>query len=56
MLFIWDGNHRVLVWKNCIDRVHTEDYECHVFVDSIILEPQLYDIPSLLIAIHDINK
>jgi len=56
MFFIWDGNHRFFAWKNYINRVHTEDYERHVFVDSIILAPQLDDIPSLLTAIHDINK
>jgi hypothetical protein len=37
MFFIWDGNHRFFAWKSYIDRVHTEDYERHVFVDSIIL-------------------
>ena len=56
MFFIWDGNHIFFAWKNCIDRVHTEDYEHHVFVNCIILEPQLDDIPSLLIVMHDINK
>ena len=56
MFFVWDGNHRFLAWKNYIDRVHTEDYERHVFVDSIILAPQPDDIPSLLTAMHDINK
>ena len=56
MFFIWDGNHRFFAWKSYIDRLHTEDYERHVFVDSIILAPELDDIPSLLIAMHDINK
>jgi hypothetical protein len=39
-----------------IDRVPTEDYERHVFVDFIILAPEPDDIPNLLIAMHDINK
>jgi hypothetical protein len=56
MFFIWDGNHNFFAWKSYIDRVHTEDYECHVFVDSIILASKPHDIPSLLTAMHDINK
>ena len=56
MFFIWDDNHRFFTWKNYIDRVHIENYERYVFVDSIILVPQPDDIPSLLIAIYDINK
>ena len=56
MFFIWDGNHRFFPWKNYIDRVYTEDFERHVFVDSIILAPEPDDIPSLLTAMHDINK
>ena len=56
MFFIWDGNHRYFAWRNYIDRVYTEDYERHVFVDSIILASELDDIPSLLIIMHDINK
>ena len=43
-------------WENYIDRVHTEDFKRHVFVDSILLAPQHDDIPSLLTAMHDINK
>jgi hypothetical protein len=56
MFFIWDGNHRFFAWKSYIDRMHTEDYERHVFVNSIILAPEPDDIPSLLTAMHDINK
>ena len=56
MFFIWDGNYRFLSWKNYIDRVHTEDYEHYVLMDSIIWGPQPEDIPSLLIVIHDIDK
>ena len=56
IFFIYDGNHRFFTWKNYIDRVHTEDYEHHVFVDSIILAPEHDDILNLLTAMHDINK
>ena len=56
IFFIWDGNHIFFAWKNYIDRVYTEDFERHVFVDSIILAPEPDDIPSLLIVMHDINK
>ena len=43
-------------WKIYIDRVHTEDFEFYVFVDSILLTPKYDDISSLLTAMHDINK
>jgi hypothetical protein len=56
MFFIWDGNQRFFAWKSYIDRVHIEDYERHVFADSIILAPEPDDIPSLLTAMHEINK
>ena len=56
IFFIWDGNHRFFAWKNYIDRMHTEDFECHVFMDSILLASQHDDIPSLLTAMHNINK
>ena len=56
MLFIWDGNYNFISWKNCIDRIHTENYERRVSVDVIILEPQLDNIPNLLTAMYDINK
>ena len=48
MFFIWDGNYKFSAWKNYINRVHTEDFERHVFVDSIILALQLDDIPKLV--------
>jgi hypothetical protein len=56
MFLICDGNHIFFAWRNYIDRVYTEDYERHVFVDSIILAPEPDDISNLLTAIHDINK
>jgi len=56
MLFIWDGNSRFFAWKIYINRLHTEDYERHIFVDSIILASELDDISSLLTTVHDINK
>ena len=56
MFFIWDGNHKFFAWKNYIDRLYTDDYDLHVFVDSILLVSQPNDIPNLLTAMHDINK
>jgi hypothetical protein len=52
----WTQANAVFESKSYIDRVHTEDYEHHVFVDSIILAPDPDDIPSLSTAMHDINK
>ena len=56
MFFIWDDNHKYFTWTNYIDRIYTEDFEHHVFVESIILAPEPDDILSLLTAMHDINK
>lgn len=56
IFFVWNGFHSFFAWKNYIDRRHTEDYERHVFVNFIILVPQVHDIQILLIAMHDINK
>jgi hypothetical protein len=56
LFLIWDGNHKFFAWKSYIDRVYTEDYERHVFVDSIILVSESDVIPNLLNVMHDINK
>ena len=56
MFIIWNGNHIFFTWKNNIDHVHTKDFEHHVFVDSILLALQHDNIPSLLTAMHDIDK
>ena len=56
MFLILDGNHMIFTWRNYIDRVYTKIFECHVFVNFIILAPEPDDIPSLLTAMHDTNK
>ena len=42
-------------WKNYSDHVHTKSYECHVFMDFIILASQLDNIPSLSTNMHEIS-
>jgi hypothetical protein len=38
MFFICDGNHRFKAWTGYIDRLHREDKEWHIAVDSICLD------------------
>jgi hypothetical protein len=35
MFFVWEGNHRVTVWRHHIDKVHGEDKKWHYSVDCI---------------------
>ena len=37
-LYVWDGNHRLLVWNDHIDKVHTEDLAWHYQVILILLK------------------
>lgn len=55
MFFVWDGNHRLQAWFAYINRLHAKDFEKHVRVDSIILDPK-DDIAQLMTAMHDVNK
>lgn len=55
MFFICDGNHRYMAWTGYIDRLHREDRDWHIAVDSICLETK-GKIGLLLNAMHDINK
>ena len=54
MFFVWDGNHRLLAWRNFIDRVHGEDRDWHLSVECIVLNVG-DSTPLLLNAMHDIN-
>ena len=58
MFFVYDGNHRLLAWKECIETDHKDDalwYEKHGCPECVIL-----DITGgrgdVLNAMHDINK
>jgi hypothetical protein len=55
MFFICDGNHRFKAWTGYIDRLHREDKDCHIAVDSICLDTK-GKTGLLLNAMHDINK
>ena len=54
MFFVWDGNHRLLAWRQFIDRVHCEDRDWHLSVECIVLNVG-DSAPLLLNAMHDIN-
>jgi len=54
MFFVWDGNHRLLAWRQFIDRAHAEDPEWHLSVECILLNVG-DSTPILLNAMHDIN-
>ena len=55
MFFVWDGNHRLQAWYAYINRLHPNDFDKHVRVDTIILDPK-DDIAQLMTAMHDVNK
>jgi len=54
MFMVWDGNHRLQAWLPIIDQDHSNDICWHYSVDSIILDPK-EDVPSVLIALHEVN-
>jgi hypothetical protein len=53
--FICDGNHRFKAWTGYISRLHREDRDWHISVDSICLDTK-GKIGLVLNAMHDINK
>jgi hypothetical protein len=53
--FVWDGNHRLLAWKDHIRKVHSKDLEWHYRVRSIVLQTK-DAVADTLTAMHDINK
>ena len=55
MFFICDGNHRFKAWTGYIDRLHRDDKDWHISVDSICLDTK-GKTGLLLNAMHDINK
>jgi len=54
MFYVWDGNHRLLAWREFIDRVHKDDRDWHLSVECIVLNVG-DSTPLLLNAMHDIN-
>ena len=58
MFFVYDGNHRLLAWKECIDTDHKDDalwYEKHGCPECVILDTT-GGRGDVLNAMHDINK
>ena len=55
MFFVCDGNHMHKAWTGFISRIHSNDRDWHISVDSICLD--IRGKTSLLLnAMHDINK
>lgn len=55
MFFVCDGNHRLKAWTGFIARIHFDDRDWHISVDSICLDTR-GKTALLLNAMHDINK
>jgi hypothetical protein len=55
MLFVCDGNHRLLSWMRYIRRLHSSDVEWHYSVDSIVLDTTGKS-SIVLSLMHDINR
>ncbi len=58
MFFVYDGNHRLLAWKECIEIDHKDDahwYEKHGCPECVILDTT-GGRGDVLNAMHDINK
>ena len=58
MFFVYDGNHRLLAWKECIESDHKDDalwYEKHGCPECVILDTT-GGRGDVLNAMHDINK
>ena len=58
MFFVYDGNHRLLAWKECIESDHKDDalwYEKHGCLECVVLDTT-GGRGDVLNAMHDINK
>ena len=58
MFFVYDGNHRLLAWKECIETDHKDDalwYEKHGCPECVVLDTT-GGRGDVLNAMHDINK
>ena len=58
MFFVYDGNHRLLAWKECIETDHKNDalwYEKHGCPECVILDTT-GGRGDVFNAMHDINK
>ena len=53
--YIWDSNHRHQAWTEFISQSHSNDYNWHYRVRTIVLKTR-DDVASILTAMHDINK
>ena len=58
MFFVYDGNHRLLAWKECIESDHKDDalwYDKHGCPECVVLDTT-GGRGDVLNAMHDINK
>ena len=58
MFFVYDGNHRLLAWKECIESDHKDEplwYEKHGCPECVVLDTT-GGRGDVLNAMHDINK
>ena len=58
MFFVYDGNHRLFAWKECIESDHKDDalwYEKHGCPECVVLDTT-DGRGDVLNAMHDINK
>ena len=55
MFFVCDENHRLKAWTGFISRMHYDDREWHISIDSICLDTRGKSV-LLLNAMHNINK
>lgn len=54
MLWVWEGNHKVIVWCCHIDQFHANKIEWHYNVDCICFDPAS-TIGVLIDAMNHVN-
>ncbi len=55
MFFVWDDNHRLQTWLLYIDRMHKNEENWHVDMDSIVFDNKKRVI-KLLTTMTNLNK
>jgi hypothetical protein len=55
MFYVLDNNHRLQTWLPCINSIHSDDVEWHVYVDSFVLDTTC-ELVELLTTMTNLNK
>jgi len=55
MFYVWDNNHRLQTWLPCINSIHPNDVESHVYVNSFVLDTTC-ELVELLTTMTNLNK